>query len=177
MSATALTVPVFPIFGASLLAMALTVGLGLAINPGDPIKIADTPTGLNYMVGYVASYVPGTGALVVQIGVSFLFEIRRSNDRHGGAGYVPWYDFGVSNECGPLIQAMNGSGVTIVDIGVIQILIPASLMQKLRGGTYSAALVMTDGVNTREIFIGQLPVIHGGTSKIPVVANPGPVWN
>src|SRR5262245_49038116 len=42
-SSTPLTIPVPPI-GAELLAVTLTVGTGLAIAAGDPIKIADTAT-------------------------------------------------------------------------------------------------------------------------------------
>lgn len=176
-STTAMTIPVFPLSSAAQLALALTVGIGLAINPGDPITIKDTATGLNTMSGYVASYVISTGAMVVMIGVAFFFEIRRSRDRHDGAGYVPWYDFGISNEGGALISASLGKGISIIDIGVIQILIPAGLMQKLSGGTYSASLIMTDGSSTRQVFIGQLPIIQAHLSKVPVFVDPGPVWN
>lgn len=176
-SVTPLTVPVFPVFSASLLAMALTVGVGLAINPGDPILIADTATGLNTFTGYVTSYSTSTGILVVQIGCSFLFEIRRGAPRNDGSGYVPWYDFGTPNECGPLLKATNGKGLSIIDIGVIQVLIPASSMQQLYGGTYQTGLIFTDGINTRQISIGPLPIFQGGVSKLPVSANPGPVWN
>lgn len=174
-STTPLTIPVFPIDSAALLSLSLTVGIGLAILPGAPIMIADLATGLNYMYGYVISYVASTGALVVQIGMSFLFEIRRGCDGdrgYNGSGYAPYYDFG-SYDRGPLLQATNGNGVAITDIGFIQILIPASIFQKLSGGTYTAALVMTDSVSTREILIGQLPVIHGGVSRMPLPANTG----
>lgn len=176
-STTPLTVPVFPLFSASLLAMALTVAPGLAINPGDPIIIADTPTGLNTFTGYVTSYSFSTGILVVQIGMSFLFEIRRHAPRNDGSGYVPWYDFGTPNECGPLLKATNGRGISIIDIGVVQVLIPASMMQQLHGGTYQVGMIFTDGVNTRQISIGTLPVFQGSVSKLPVSASPGPVWN
>lgn len=174
-SATTLTIPVFPINSASLLALSLTVVPNLGILPGAPVRIADTVLGLNYMYGYVTSYVPSTGALVVQIGMSFLFEIRRGGDGdrgYNGSGYAPYYDFG-SYDRGPLLQATNGNGVAITDIGFIQILIPASIFQKLSGGTYTAALVMTDSISTREILIGQLPVIHGGVSRMPLPANTG----
>ena len=174
-STTPLTIPVFPINDASLLSLSLTVGLGLSIVPGMFIKIADTATGLNYMLGYVISYVASTGALIVQIGCSFLFEIRygtlevQSNNR----GYAPYYDWGGADR-GPLLQATNGNGISIVDLGFIQILIPAFIFQKLSGATYSAALVFTDSVSTREVFIGQLPVLEGRTSRIPVsTANSG----
>jgi hypothetical protein len=176
-SVTPLTVPVFPLFSASLLAMALTVGVGLAINPGDPIVIADTPTGLNTFTGYVTSYSATSGILVVQIGMSFLFEIRRRGPQFSGSGYETWYDFGVPGECGPLIVATNGQGISIVDIGLVQVLIPAVMMQRLHGGTYHTGMVFTDGANTRQISIGMLPIFQGSVSKLPIAASPGPVWN
>jgi len=171
-SATLITIPVFPI-GNQLSALALTVGVGLGILAGDPITIADSATGHNIMTGYVTSYVPATGALVVQIGCTFDFEIRRTGARFDGSGYIPWYDFGVPDEHGPLIQATLGNGIEIIDIGVIQIMIPASTFQKLRGGTYSAALTVTDSVNTRQMFIGQLPVQWGGVNKVPLPTTTG----
>src|SRR5690349_14839033 len=69
-SVTPLTIKDYP-FGNEMQAVALTVGLNLAIAANDPIKIADTATGLNTMTGYVTSYTPSTGALVVQVGAAF----------------------------------------------------------------------------------------------------------
>jgi hypothetical protein len=171
-STTPITIPVYPI-GNQLSALAITVGLGLGILAGDPITIADTLTGKNTMTGYVVSYVPATGALVVQIGFTFDLEIRRTGPRHDGSGYVPWYDFGVPDEFGPLLQATLGNGVLITDIGVLQILIPVSAFQKLRGGTYSAAMICSDSVNTRQLFVGQLPVQWGGVGRQPLPAMAG----
>lgn len=171
-SATQITIPVYPI-GNQLSALALTVGLGLGILAGDPIVIKDTASGLNSMIGYVTSYVPATGALVVQIGYSFDMEIRRTGARFDGSGYIPRYDFGVPDEHGPLIQATLGNGVLITDIGVLQILIPVSTFQMLRGGTYSAAMICSDGVNTRQLFVGQLPVQWGGVARQPLPVTTG----
>jgi hypothetical protein len=173
-SVTPITIPVYPI-GNQLSALALTVGSGLAINPGDPIKIADTATSLNFMLGYVLSYTSSSGALSVQIGCTFDFEIRRVGPRMTTGGYVPYFDWGVPDEHGPLLQATLGNGIQIIDIGVIQILIPAATFQKLRGGTYQAALVMSDSVNTRQVFVANLPVAYGGVQKLPMqnaTANP-----
>lgn len=166
-SATSITIPVYPI-GNQLSALALTVGVGLGILAGDPITISDTATGLNSMTGYVVSYVPATGALVVQIGCTFDFEIRCLYSRINYGGYVTWYDVGTSGDQGPLIAATLGNGILYIDIGVIQILVPASTFQKLRSATYSAALTVTDSVNTRQMFAGQLPVQWGGVSKTPL---------
>lgn len=171
-STTGITIPVYPIAN-QLTALALVVGKNLAIAPGDFVMIADTATGLNKMTGYVVSYALSTGFLVVQIGCSFLFEIRRTGARFDGSGYIPWYDWGISDEHGPLLQATLGTGIQIMDIGVIQIMIPAAAIQKLRTGTYSGALVVTDSVNTRQMFVGQLPVQWGAVTRGPVNAQAG----
>ena len=174
-STTPLTVPVFPLFSASLLNMVLTVGINLSIVGGDPIVIADTATGLNTMSGYVISYSPSTGILVVQIGMAFLFEIRRHRN-HNFDGYSPWLEVGIA-DVGPILKATNGAGISIIDIGIIQVLIPASRMQQLHGGTYQVGMIFSDGVNTRQISIGTLPVFQGVVSRLPISADPGPVWN
>lgn len=165
-SNTSITIPVYPI-GNQLSALSLTVGLNLGILSGDPITIKDAVSGLNTMMGYVISYNALTGALVVQIGFTFDCEIRwYSGQRFDGCGYVPWYDWGTSNGDSPLIQATLGNGILITDIGIMQIWVPASTFQQLRGGTYSVALICTDAVHTRQLFVGQLPVEHGRVSKL-----------
>lgn len=177
-SSTVMTIPVFPIVTASLGALQLNVGVNLSIVAGDPITIADTPTGTNTMTGYVISYDPGTGTLVCQIGMVFRFEIRRLGPRSNvtGDAYVPWYDFGVQGEEFPLIVASLGQGISIVDIGVVQVRVPAAMFQRLRGGTYSAAIAFSDSVDTRQVYIGSLPVIPGRLSPMPA-PNAGPLWN
>jgi hypothetical protein len=192
-STTPMTIPVFPLFGNAQLNLNLKVGVGLAINPGDPIVITDTSTigqvggggpqvpasgniGPNTMMGYVLSYVISTGLLICQIGCSFTFEIRRIGISNDWSGYFPWLDVGTANES-PIIAASLGKGVSIVDIGIIQLLIPASRLEQLYGGTYSVGLVVSDGSSTRQMFVGKLPVIYGGVSRVPVFVDPGPVWN
>ena len=171
MSFTELTIPDFPI-GGTLLAVALTVGLNLNILAGDFITIAD-PTGLNTMSGYVTSYAPASGALVCQIGTAFEFEIRHigPGDYHR-TGYSVFYDIGTYPSLGPIITAQLGNGLTIIGVGVMQILIPAMIFQKLHLSTYLASMNMTDSVNTRQIFVGQLPVEFGGVGRA-AVPNPG----
>jgi hypothetical protein len=171
-STTGIIIPTYPIAN-QLTTLALVVGNNLAIAQGDPISIFDTATGLNRMTGYVLSYQISNGFLQVQIGCTFLFEIRRTGARFDGSGYIPYYDFGVSDEHGPLLQATLGTGIQIIDIGVIQIMIPAAAIQKLRNGTYSAALVVTDSVNTRQMFVGQLPVQWGAVTRGPINAQAG----
>lgn len=163
-SATQITIPVYPI-GNQLSALALTVGTGLGILAGDPVVISDTATGLNTMIGYVTSYASATGALVVQIGSTFQFEIRRHGPRFDTSGYIPWFDWGVPDEFGPLISASLGNGISFIDVGVIQILVPEATFKKLRGGTYLVAMTVSDSVNTRQLFVGQLPVQYGGVTN------------
>ena len=173
-SATQITIPPYPI-GNQLSSLALTVGTGLGILAGDPVTISDTPTGLNQMTGYVISYASNTGALVCQIGVTFQFEIRRTGRPAGiGDGYGPWWDFGVPPD-GPLISASLGSGITFIDVGFIQIRIPETQMRAIgtplsvqpgRGsGTFATALTMTDSIDTRQVFLGRLPVLYGGVTQ------------
>ena len=163
-SSTTLTIPAYPIDN-RLLAVMLTVGIGLAIIPGAPITIADV-SGLNTMNGYVTSYVSSTGVLVCQIGVSFQFEIRRGKPNESGVGYVTWYDFGVQSDVGPLLSASLGSGIFITGLGQILITIPEAQFKQLNGdGTYVAALTYTDTVNTRQVFRAPLPVIQGGVTN------------
>jgi len=166
-SSTPITIINYPL-GGDLTALALTVGTGLAIVAGDPVVISD-PTGTNTMIGYVVSYASSTGALVCQIGVTFQFEIRseRRPDVSGFADdYTPFFDFGggLSPSSPPLISASLGNGITHIDVGVIQILIPESIMRRLANRTYLASLTMTDSVNTRQIFIGKLPTQWGGVT-------------
>jgi hypothetical protein len=162
-SATPITIPGFPYTG-TLAALALTVGLGLAIKAGDPVTIADTATGLNKMTGYVASYSSANGALVVQIGFTYQFEVRKASPNwNPGLGYSAFYDFGTLNENQPILQASLANGeITVVDIGTVQIRIPESTFKTLRGGTYAANLTATDGTDTRQIFLAKLPVLQGG---------------
>ncbi len=159
-SATSITIPYFPNSG-ELSALALTVGLGLAIAAGDPITIADTATGLNTMTGYVVSYAAATGALVVQVGWTFQGEIRRGPPTNTGSGYVPWYDWGTPDDMGPILQISLGNGITMTDTGFIQILIPETTFRTLREGTFIFGLTGFDGASTRQIFRGRLPVFHG----------------
>ena len=162
-SATPLTIPTPPIQD-ELAALTLTVGTNLAIVPGDSVKIAD-PTGVNWMVGTVTSYTASSGTLVCQIGCTFQFEIRRGPPRNDGSGYVPWYDFGTPDEIGPLLSAALGTGVTITDIGYLQVLIPEPTFRKLAIGTFTANLTLFDGVATRQVFIANLPVLYGGVTQ------------
>jgi hypothetical protein len=166
-SSTTITIPAFPI-GNQLSSLALTVGTGLGILAGDPITIADGITGANKMTGYVLSYVSSTGALVVQIGVTLQFEIRRplnSGPLSYGYGYSSFPAIGRYDEDIPELTLTLGAGILITDIGYLQILSPESQFKSLAPGTRRASLTMTDSVNTRQLFLAQLPILMGGVTN------------
>jgi hypothetical protein len=168
-STTPVTVPGYPV-GNQLMSLSMNVTPNAAVASGDVIQIADvngTVVGGNaVMIGYVLSYTPANGALVAQIGLFFQMEIRRMSEERHFDDYSSWYDWGgggsppFSDQ--PLIRASLGSGLTIIDVGYIQINIPALIMQQLRLRTYSIAMAMTDSINTRQVFIGELPILFGG---------------
>jgi hypothetical protein len=169
-SATQFTIPAFPI-GNQLSALALTVGAGLAIKAGDPVIILDTATGNNKVIGYVTSYGNNSGTLVVQIGVTFQFEIRRSGPRNNNLDdFSPFFYVGMVLNQPPLITASLGlpsptsASITHVDTGLIQIRVPQAIFRQLNHRTFQVALVMTDSIDTRQIFVGELPVLYGGVS-------------
>lgn len=169
-SVTPLTIKDYPINN-EMQALPLNVGAGLAIAAGSPVLIADA-TAKNTMYGYVTSYAPATGALVAQIGSIFEFEIR--SHHHGDCGGYGGSS-GIGGEGSPVISAQLGNGLSMVDIGRLQIRIPVSIMAKLRHRTYGAALSMFDGADTRQVFIGKLPILNGGVTMMPLptsVQNP-----
>lgn len=171
-SASVLTIKDYPI-GNEMQAIAATVGLGLAIAAGAPVTFADAATGLNTMTGYVTSYAPATGALVAQIGCAFEFEIRGHHHHHGyGGGYGSSIAIG-SDDCeAPLISAQLGNGISVIDVGKLQIRIPAATMAKLRHRTYGVGMTSFDGYDSRQLFIGRLPIFSGGVNLQPLPAQP-----
>lgn len=174
-SVTQLTIKDYP-FGNEMQAIAATVGLNLGILPGAPVTFSD-PTGKNTMTGYVTSYAPATGALVAQIGSAFEFEIRGAHHCDGyGDGYGSSSLIGSDDFTQPIISAQLGTGITIVDIGKLQIRIPVATIAQLRHKTYGVAMTMFDGADSRQVFLGKMPVLSGGVSAMPLAlaspANP-----
>lgn len=164
-SNTTITIPQYPI-GNQLSALALTVATGLSIAAGTPVKIYDTLTGANSLSGYVTSYSATTGALVVQIGVTFQFEIRETPPHvTNNFDYVWWWDPGTVVIGGALITASLGNGIMVTDLGVIQIRIPESQFKQLRHKTYLMGLTMFDGSDTKQLFVGPLSVLYGGVTN------------
>ncbi len=178
-SATQITIPTFPVTGSNnLTALPLNVAPGLAIKAGDPISIADTATGQNVLNGFVVSYAANTGALVVQIGWTFQFEIRRGGPRNQGSGYDVWWDWGIPDDLGALLTASFANGnLSLVDLNIVQILIPESTVKTLGStgvfagaqgdapGTYKVGMTGTDSVNTRQLLTASQPFYYGGVTN------------
>jgi hypothetical protein len=96
-------------------------------------------------------------------------EISAPHDGRGGhnGGYSIAY-YGVYGE--PIILASLDNYITIPDIGTIQIQIPRSVVQTLRGTrTYNVYIRIVDEASddARQILIGRLPVAFGGRIGIP----------
>lgn len=178
-SATSITIPAFPVTQANnLTTLALTVGTGLGIKAGDPINIKDTATGLNQLNGFAVSYASATGALVVQIGWTFQFELRRGGPRNQSGGFNTWWDWGTPDDLGPLLSASFANGfLSLIDKNIVQILIPESSIKTLGAtgvfspsegdapGTYKACMTGTDSVNTRQFLFGTSPFYYGGVTN------------
>ena len=163
-SASTFTIPVFPIIN-QLSSLSITVGLGLGILAGDVVKIADTATGANFVTGYVLSYSPTTGALTAQIGMTMEFEIRYSGPRNLNIDdYSAFFYVGQVLTSPPLVSAALGTGISIIDLGMILIRIPESTMRQFERRSYQAALTMFDGYDTRQIFVAELPIGYGGVT-------------
>lgn len=187
-SSTSITIPTFPVTGSNnLTALSLTVGTGLAITQGQPVTISDTATGKNILNGFVVSYASGTGALVVQIGWMFQFEIRRGGYRNVGDGYQTWWDWGIPDDLGPILQANFSNGyLSLISNNVVQILIPAAIVQSISGtsvfgsdqqpGTFKAAMIGSDSVNTRQFLTANQPFYFGGVLTALLGANNPSNW-
>lgn len=90
-----------------------------------------------------------TGALLDLTGGStpliWTVEARLQNERP----LRPW-----------LTAASNdGSGyLTVLGLGLLQIWFPVAVMQAMEPGSYNVTLIVTNGVYTRQIWLGLLPV-------------------
>ena len=105
-------------------------------------------------------------------------EISPPEDGHFGfgGGYTSNGGF-VGVEGDAVILASLGNFITIPDVGTIQVQIPFSVMHKLRGmKTYNVYLRLVDFTNddARQLFIGKLPVAHGGRGGV-VASNRGTI--
>ncbi len=92
-------------------------------------------------------------------------EISPPRDHAGGHGYGPYSSPYYGDEGEPLIFASLADYISIIDTGTIQIQIPYTIMQKMRGGrTYNVYLRLEDAANddARQLLIGKLPIAFGG---------------
>jgi hypothetical protein len=65
-------------------------------------------------------------------------------------------------------DSSDGSGqLTVAALGVLQIFIPAAVMEGLEPGSYGMSLTVTNGVFTRQIFTGLLPIVGQHVSIAP----------
>ena len=93
-------------------------------------------------------------------GISLEIDRAGPHGNTGGYGVNPWYDWGNQTR----ILATLANYITILDVGVFQVVIPKSVMQCLRRGTYNV-FVTIDPNNEddgRQLLIGRLPVLFGG---------------
>lgn len=75
-------------------------------------------------------------------------------------GYSTSFDDNYSN-CGPILTASIGSGITVVDVGVFQVYFSAASMRTLSPKTYDVGCVITRDIDARQLFLGRLPVFFG----------------
>lgn len=166
-SNTTITIPTFP-HGNDVVALALTVPLALNINANDPVVLTDL-SAVNQMIGYVTSYSKTTGALVVQIGCTFQWEVRAKGPRRDPFdGYTPFANPGIGtlNEGGPLLTASLADGkILYVEPGVLQIQIPETETRRMGLGTYTVGMTLSDSQVTKQVFIADLPFIYGGVTQ------------
>lgn len=142
------------------------VGTGLAIIAGKFVAFSAL-AGTASMQGVVNSYNGSTGALQFTVStMAVALEIRR--DRFGtgqrnDTGYVSFFDYGNVDDWGPLVSLSIGSGITIIDVGTLQIYVSETQMRGLSGRTHIVAATLTsaDGIDTRQLFLGRLPVLDG----------------
>ena len=70
----------------------------------------------------------------------------------------------------PWLKVSTGDGtgsLYVAALGVLGILFPAAVMAGLEPGSYRMSLIVANGVFTRQIFTGLLPVVGQPTSIAP----------
>lgn len=142
-----------------------TVAPSLNISAGQYVKFLSQANTTIWMQGKVSSYNSTTGVLVFVVSSGTIaLEIRRAKDVRQNSGYIPYYDWSVDDGGGPVLSAsMTDGRIVILDLGVFQVSFTLTDMRSLCPGTYVVACVYTsaDGLDTRQLFIGRLPVLSG----------------
>lgn len=117
----------------------------------------------------IGVYDDATGDAIDLSGCSIQVEIRRDRE-HGGYGfdgYGPNYSIGAHDWCAPILTASIGKGVDIVDVGIFQLYFSETQFRSLSPGMHSinATLTSADGADTRQLFLGRLPIFFGGVTN------------
>jgi hypothetical protein len=148
------------------------VATGLAILPGQYVNFLYQPDNTQFMTGIVNSYNSATGAIQFTVAsMTMQLEIRRirnAGDGYSIDGYSDTYGEWGSIDCNaPILSASIGNGISIVDIGIIQVYFSETSMRSLGRGMHSVAatLASADGVDVRQLFLGRLPVFFGGVTN------------
>lgn len=107
-----------------------------------------------------------TGEPIDLTDLTFVCEIRRTGQamRPYDSGYSNFGDIGAANDYGPQIVLTLGAGLTVVDLGMLQVSISLDQMRTLSPDTYSIAMTASNGVDQRQLFLGRLPILFGGVS-------------
>lgn len=145
---------------------------GLAISAGQYVTFTALGAVPGVMIGRVNSYNSATGALSFTVStMTVQLEIRRDKFGAGQRGsnedYIQFFNYGALDDTGPIITLSIGNGITIVDIGTLQIYVSELNMRNLAGRTHIVAAVLTsaDNVDARQLFLGKLPVLDGYVSN------------
>lgn len=145
-----------------------TIAAALAITPGQYVNFAAQSDATNFMQGQVVSYNPTTGAISFNVAsVSIQLEIRRERGPgYNRDGYGPYATVGEYDWGAPILTAAIGNGISIVDTGIFQIYFSETSMRSLGPGMHSVAATLTsaDGIDTRQLFLGRLPIAWGGVT-------------
>lgn len=107
-----------------------------------------------------------TGEPLDLTSLTFTCEVRRerTSGNWSNTYSTNYSDVGTDDFSGPIITLSLGSGLTVIDTGKLQVSFTLEQMRTLYPDTYSIALICSNGVDTRQIFLGTLPVLFGGVS-------------
>lgn len=103
-----------------------------------------------------------TGDLIDLTGITIQLEVRKFRSAHpNSGGYGTSFGYGACGDSGPVLSASIGNGITVIDTGTVQLFFSETQMRALDPATYSIACTISDGLNTRQLFLGRLPVLDG----------------
>lgn len=114
----------------------------------------------------IGLYDADTGDAIDLDDLTFVIEVRRTGGgfRTDDSGYAYSSGIGTANDYGPMFTLTLGDGLEVIDTGMVQMSITLDQMRTLDPDTYSIAMTASDGDETRQVFLGMLPVLFGGVS-------------